>query len=98
MHHSTTLARLSTEPERASRCPLARGPGHAGLRAHWRVRVARAPGHSVLPQLGPSLHCPSYRRILHSLHGVASQLEWGKDKVLQLDTHPTLKGLLSEKP
>lgn len=48
-------------------------------------------------QLKPSLTLSLTTQFLQSLYGLAVQLEWQKERVLQLDTHPPLKCVIFEK-
>ena len=52
----------------------------------------------VLHQLKPSFTLSLTTQVLQSLYGLAVQLEWQEERVLQLDTHPLLKCVLFEKP
>lgn len=52
----------------------------------------------VLHQLKPSLTLSLTTQVLQSLYGLAVQLEWQKETVLQLDMHPLLKCVIFEKP
>lgn len=105
----STQTCLNTAPQEPSG---GRARGQGSPPPSGRRAGACSPLHSqCLPDVKGAVHlshCPRYivgqphprltSGALRGLHGLAFQLEWGEEKVLQSDTRPTPKDVPSEKP